>query len=40
VQVGSGLAGGIYVSFIGGVFAVVGTILAIRRPGDGAAVSG
>jgi hypothetical protein len=38
VQVGSGLAGGIYVSFIGGVFAVVGTILAIRRPGDGTVV--
>jgi hypothetical protein len=34
VTLGTGLAGGIYVSFIGGVFALAGTILAIRRPGD------
>ena len=36
VQVATGLAGGIYVSFIGGVFALVGTIMSIRRPATAA----
>ena len=40
VAITTGLAGGIYVSFIGGVFAVVGTILAIWRPADAVAVEG
>jgi hypothetical protein len=40
VTITTGLAGGIYVSFIGGVFAVVGTILAIWRPGDAVTVEG